>query len=266
MDDIILKKIGVVFSPPAVILLYADNGTYKKRSMPLRDLTVSCDAYQVATRLKTRHKKQLQAVNLVRLEKLVRLAQESLKGKDKISALKMIESEFVINPAEDLNKLTDKELQRRKDIMDLNFAKKNVTKEHPDFVYDKQVEFGGEKVSNDWDTESEVSEKIDNIKMTSTEKKIVVEKEKVKKIEAEPPEPQSNGSTPINSPIQERQALSSATKNIFGLASSASSDEGSEALLPQPKIGLPPLRGKEEPKENKSLSAGEVEDEDDDFW
>ena len=68
-----------------------------------------------------------------------------------------------------------------------------------------QVEFGGEKVSNDWDTESEVSEKIDNIKMTSTEKKIVVEKEKVKKIAAEPPEPQSNGSTPINSPIQERQ-------------------------------------------------------------
>ena len=37
-----------------------------------------------------------------------RLAQESLKGTDKISALKMIDSEFVINPAEDLNKLTDK--------------------------------------------------------------------------------------------------------------------------------------------------------------
>ena len=37
-----------------------------------------------------------------------RLAQESLKGTDKISALKMIDSEFLINPAEDLNKLTDK--------------------------------------------------------------------------------------------------------------------------------------------------------------
>ena len=78
-----------------------------------------------------------------------------------------------------------------------------------------QVEFGGEKVSNDWDTDSEVSEKIDNIKMTSTEKKIVVEKELSKKIEAEPPEPQSNGSTPINSPIQERQVITLLTVDSF---------------------------------------------------
>ena len=78
-----------------------------------------------------------------------------------------------------------------------------------------QVEFGGEKVSNDWDTESEVSEKIDNNKMTSTEKKIVVEKELSKKVEAEPPELQSNGSTPINSPIQERQVSTLLTVDSF---------------------------------------------------
>ena len=28
--------LGVVYSPPSIVLLYSDNGTYKKRNMPLR--------------------------------------------------------------------------------------------------------------------------------------------------------------------------------------------------------------------------------------
>ncbi len=36
-----------------------------------------------------------------------------------------------------LLRLNDKELKRRKAIMDLNFKKNNIDKDHPDFVYDK---------------------------------------------------------------------------------------------------------------------------------
>jgi hypothetical protein len=64
------------------------------------------------------------------------------------AALAKLNQEFRINPAEDLNKLSDKELRHRKAIMDLSFEKNRLDKDHPDFVYDKQVDFAGELRSN----------------------------------------------------------------------------------------------------------------------
>lgn len=244
MDAIILKKIGVVYTPPSIVLLYSDNGTYKKRNMPLRDLNDSCDCHQLANRLKTRHKKQLENINIIRLEKLIRLAQENLKGNSKAQALKLVKDEFSVNPGEDLNKLSDKELQRRKDIMDLNFEKNSIPKGHPDYVYDKEVEYEGHKVSNEWDTGSEVSEKASK---------------PVEILESSG----SNESTPINSPLLKLKTMSSASKNIFGLNSPPPSDDESESKLPQPPVSPPA-----QTKEIKSLSAGENDDDDheDDFW
>ena len=82
---------------------------YKKRTMPIRDLTVHTDCYTTAQRIKARHKRFLAGVNPVRLEKLIRLAQEvSLKGSDPTSALKVVRREFEVDPSENLNKLSDK--------------------------------------------------------------------------------------------------------------------------------------------------------------
>ncbi len=64
------------------------------------------------------------------------------------AALAKLKQEFRINPAEDLNKLSDKELRHRKAIMDLSFEKNRLDKDHPDFVYDKQVDFSGKLRSN----------------------------------------------------------------------------------------------------------------------
>jgi hypothetical protein len=59
-------------------------------------------------------------------------------------SLVKLQNEFQIDPVEDLNKLSDKELKHRKAIMDLSFEKNRLDRDHPDFVYDKQVDFTGE--------------------------------------------------------------------------------------------------------------------------
>ena len=64
-----------------------------------------------------------------------------MKGKTVNEALEAIKKEFSLNLDEDMNKLSDRELQRRKELMDFNFQKNQVKAGDPDFVYDKQVDF-----------------------------------------------------------------------------------------------------------------------------
>ena len=49
------------------------------------------------------------------------------------------DSEFTVDPAEDMNALSDRDLKRRKELMDLAFEKNRVKVGDPQFVYDKQV-------------------------------------------------------------------------------------------------------------------------------
>ena len=50
-----------------------------------------------------------------------------------------VETEFTVDPTEDMNALCDKDLKRRKELMDLAFEKNRVKIGDPDFIYDKQV-------------------------------------------------------------------------------------------------------------------------------
>lgn len=63
---------------------------------------------------------------------------------------------FRLDPDEDLNKLSDEELARKKGQMDNLFEKNRKHKDDPDFVYDLEVDFTkstGERCS--WDDESD---------------------------------------------------------------------------------------------------------------
>ena len=73
------------------------------------------------------------------------IVQEHLRGVSVSESLVILQQEFQINPAEDLNKLSDKELKHRKAIMDLSFEKNRLDRDHPYFVYDKEVEFSGKR-------------------------------------------------------------------------------------------------------------------------
>ena len=157
MSEIQPIRLGVRFKPPTLLLNYHDpnKGVSRRRSMPIRNLSKTSDCYSEASKLKKRHEKYLGQLSTVLIEKFVRLLQEMMKGKSVNEALKDIKMDFSINVDEDMNKLSDRELQRRKELMDLNFKKNQVKIGDADFVYDKQVDFSKEdKVESGWDDEN----------------------------------------------------------------------------------------------------------------
>ena len=138
-SDIQLLKLGVKFKPPCLILQYKVMKSIKQRTMPIRDLNKSTDCYKMAGKFKTRHEQYLGSISTVRIEKFLRILQITMTGKSLHEALKDAEKEFTISHFEDMNKLTDEQLQRRKELMDINFEKNRVKVGDPDFIYDKQV-------------------------------------------------------------------------------------------------------------------------------
>lgn len=103
-----------------------------------------------------RHKAYLEGVSLRQLKKLYSLLRGHLGGESLAQSLEKLRQEETIDPEEDLNKLDDKELAKRKSIMDELFEKNRKKKDDPDFVYDIEVEFPQDEQleSCGWDVES----------------------------------------------------------------------------------------------------------------
>lgn len=59
---------------------------------------------------------------------------------------------------EDLNKLDDYELDKRKAAMDEDFEKNRLRPGDADYVYDKEVEFNEGKIESGWDDEDDYSD------------------------------------------------------------------------------------------------------------
>ena len=159
---IIVKKIGVSFSGPSIILLYTCNGVTRERVMPLRDATRDSDCNALVKRLKLRHNKYLESVSDIKLEKLVMLVRENLRGNDLTVGLENAAKALTVDPEQDLNKLNDNDLKRQKQIMDLTFEKNSIGKDHPDYVYDKQVDFQPTGSNPGWDSDSENNDDNDD--------------------------------------------------------------------------------------------------------
>lgn len=85
-----------------------------------------------------------------------------MKGTDPIqikdSVLLLHSSPRSNNKDEDLNKLDDYELDKRKADMDKDFEKNRVKPNDEDFVYDKEVDFNVGKMESGWDEEDEYSD------------------------------------------------------------------------------------------------------------
>ena len=84
-----------------------------------------------------------------------------MKGHSLNSILKNIQSDFEINPEEDLNKLSDDQLQRKKLIMEASFVANQLQPSDPDFEYDRQVDFEEHKIESGWDLEGNLKEEED---------------------------------------------------------------------------------------------------------
>uniref|UniRef100_A0A8I3S7G7 Centrosomal protein of 19 kDa n=1 Tax=Canis lupus familiaris TaxID=9615 RepID=A0A8I3S7G7_CANLF len=154
------KKCGIRFQPPAIILIYENEMKEKSRQriMPVRNFSKFSDCSRAAEQLKNnpRHKNYLEQVPLRQLEKLFSFLRGYLWGQSLAETMEQFKRETTIDPEEDLNKLDDKELAKRKSIMDELFEKNQKKKDDPNFVYDIEVEFPQDEQlqSCGWDTES----------------------------------------------------------------------------------------------------------------
>lgn len=150
------KKCGVKFSPPSIVLLYQHKDTKKlrKRVMPVRNFSRYSDCNRAAEGLKNnpRHRDYLESVSCRQLEKLYFILLGHMKGFSLEHSLASLQ----LDPEEDLNKLDDRELARKKEQMDQLFEKNRKHKDDPDFVYNVEKDFtktSQEKCS--WDEESD---------------------------------------------------------------------------------------------------------------
>ncbi|XP_036378469.1 centrosomal protein of 19 kDa [Megalops cyprinoides] len=149
----VAKRCGVKFKPPSIVLIYEDKDTKKlrQRIMPVRNFSQHSDCSQAAERLKNnaRHRAYLEGVSLRQLERLHTVLRDRLRGRTLEQSLASLH----LDPDEDLNKLGDEELARKKAQMDELFERNRKRKEDPDFVYDLEVEFpeAGDRETCSWD-------------------------------------------------------------------------------------------------------------------
>ncbi|XP_046905886.1 centrosomal protein of 19 kDa [Hypomesus transpacificus] len=149
------RRCGVQFNPPSMILIYEIEHTNKirKRIIPLKNFSEKSDCYKAAERLKnhTRHKAYFEHVSLEQLERLHIILRDQIQG----CSLEQSLDSLCLNPEEDLNKLSDKDLNRKKAEMDKIFERNRRHKDDLNFVYDLEVEFteAAQEVCS-WDEES----------------------------------------------------------------------------------------------------------------
>ncbi|XP_043926258.1 centrosomal protein of 19 kDa isoform X2 [Protopterus annectens] len=124
-------------------------GTFPSFQVGFRD----CSSAAEQLKNNPRHKEYLEDISLKQLEKMYMLLRGHLKGQSVSECLAIIKKESAIDPEEDLNKLGDQELAKKKSIMDELFEKNRKKKDDPDFIYDLEVEFSPDKQveSSGWD-------------------------------------------------------------------------------------------------------------------
>ncbi|XP_038050146.1 centrosomal protein of 19 kDa-like [Patiria miniata] len=153
------KKCAIRVDPPTLVLTYTDEVTGKdrQRSMPLRNFTKRSGVDRFVRELKAnpRHKKYLENVSAIQLEKLLSIIKERLSGLSMEESLEKVKKELSVDPDEDLNQLDDQALQKKKSIMDETFEKNRKKPGEEGFQYDVDVDFGGGIESSGWDSGEE---------------------------------------------------------------------------------------------------------------
>ncbi|XP_032887518.1 centrosomal protein of 19 kDa [Amblyraja radiata] len=158
------RKCGVKFKPPTIVLIYEDENTKKTRQrlIPIRNFSRFSDCSQAAEEIKNnpRHQLYLDGVSQQQLQKLYQLLKDCLNGLSLENSLEAFVRTNPINPEEDLNKLDDNELAKKKKIMDELFEKNRRKPNDPEFVYDLEVDFpqDGQIESCGWDEEEQEGE------------------------------------------------------------------------------------------------------------
>lgn len=153
-----LKKYGLRLKPPAIIIYYeTSSGSLRKCIMPVRNFRKNSNIDTVAEQFKQRHSKVLNNVPKYRIEKLFRILQECFKGIPLDQSVEKIQKEFSLDSDEDLNKVDENVLKRKKELMNETFITSQKSPGDPDYMYDVEKDFDvvvGE--ASGWDSDLEI--------------------------------------------------------------------------------------------------------------
>ncbi|KAK3096299.1 hypothetical protein FSP39_025462 [Pinctada imbricata] len=157
-NDIELKRCGIKFSPPAIVLNYLikDSGKMHRRTMPLRSFNKNSNIEKTVEELSQnqRHKKYIDCMPKFQLLRLVTIIRDKLMGMSLEESLAKNDEIDKLDPEEDLNKVDQEVLQRKKSIMEETFEKNVKRPGDPGYVYDVEVDFDtGALEACEWDSE-----------------------------------------------------------------------------------------------------------------
>ena len=145
-------KLGFKLKPVQLVLLYkCEQKGLRKRLMPIRRLTLTTDPRAKAEEMRSRHLLYLEKVPIHVTTKLVAIVQEISLKVPLMEAVDRIQKKFTIDATTDLNLVSNTELQIQKDLMQMSFQANSINKNHPNYVYDKEVDFDKPTVDSAWD-------------------------------------------------------------------------------------------------------------------
>lgn len=128
--------------------------------MPLRCFNNKSKIETIAEELRNnpRHQKYIHCIPRPQLEHLLAILKETLLGYTIEESLKRIKRESIqTDPEEDLNKLDDEGLSKKKSIMEESFLKNQKKSTDPDFIYDLQVDFNvSPNAKSEWDSDDDL--------------------------------------------------------------------------------------------------------------
>ncbi|XP_064639232.1 centrosomal protein of 19 kDa-like [Lineus longissimus] len=158
-----LKKCGIKYNPPSIILDYvvSKSGKLRRRTMPLRNFSKWSSVEQCAKDLRgnPRHARYLENLPQSQLLKMIQLIHDKLNGIALQESLKKSEVLNMVDPDEDLNKVDDDVLKRKKAIMNETFEKNQKKPGDPDFTYEVEVDFPEVAVeTSGWDSDDNNSD------------------------------------------------------------------------------------------------------------
>jgi len=117
-DTIEVKKCGVKFDPPCIVISYqtGENGKLRRRSMPVRNFTKNSNIDKAAEELRSnpRHAQFLSALPKSQLERLITIISDKMKGMSLEASLARNNDMDRMDPDEDLNKVDPEVLKRKK--------------------------------------------------------------------------------------------------------------------------------------------------------
>jgi len=155
-----LKKCGVKFDPPALVLSYKDwkSGKLRQRSMPLRQFSKNSSIERTVEDLQSnsRHSKYVRLLSVSQLQRLLTIIKDKLSGLSLEASIARNNDMDRIDPEENLNKVDEETLQRKKLQMDNTFEKKRIRPGDPDFQYNVEVDFDagiGTVETSGWDSD-----------------------------------------------------------------------------------------------------------------